>query len=225
MEGSIFYGVSTGPGDPELMSVKAVKTIEKCNVIAAPRTPKGNTMALDIVKKIVDVSHKEIIYTDFAMSEDMAENSKKHDAALELIKKHLDAGRSVAMLSIGDISLYSTFSYVYEKLKNKYKCVIIPGVNSFSACAAAAGVSLTDMKKPLTILPGSCENIDDILSAEGTKIIMKSKKGLGDIINKLDSRNCDYIAVQNCGLENEIISHKGKTKLNDSYFTTILVKE
>lgn len=225
MTRAVFYGVSTGPGDPELMTIRAVRAIEECDVIAAPRTPKGNTLALDIVKKAVDIKDKEIVYTDFAMTRNMAENRAKHDITIQTIEKYLNNGKSVAMLSLGDISLYSTFSYIYDRLKDKYQCEIIAGVNSFSACAAAAGESLTEMNKPLTIVSGSCENLDGVLSSEGNKVIMKSGKGIYDVVKVLNDRDCNYTVVQNCGLDNEIISVKGNKEITDSYFTTILVKE
>ncbi len=149
----------------------------------------------------------------------------KRNTAPHYIEKYLNEGRSVAMLSIGDISLYSTFSYIYDRLKDRYECEIIPGVNSFSACAAAAGESLTEMNKPLTIIPGGCDDIDGILSSQGSKVIMKSGRELYDIVKKLEERGCNYTVVQNCGLENEVVSVKGNREITDSYFTTILVRE
>lgn len=222
MKKAVFFGVSTGPGDPEHMTLKAVRAIEGCDVIAAPRTHKGNSLAFDIVRSIVDLKDKEILNLDFAMSRNADENSRMHDISVRKIEDCLEMGKSVAMLSIGDISLYSTFSYIYDRLRNKYKCEIIPGVNSFSACAAKAGVSLTEMNKPLTIVPGGYENIEAALSSEGTKVIMKSGRGIYSAVQKLRDR--DYVIVQNCGLENEIISVNGGSEISDSYFTTILVK-
>ncbi len=222
MKKAVFYGVSVGPGDPEHITLKAIRAIEACDIIAVPRTHRENSLALDIVGKAVDIKDKEILYLDFAMSRASEENTKKHDLAAEKIEKYLNAGSTVAMLSIGDISLFSTFSYIHERLKDRYECVIIPGVNSFSACAAAAGVSLTQADKPLTIIPGSYESIDDALSVEGNKVIMKSGKEIYDIIKKL--KDIEYTVVQNCGLENERILHNSEEGLKDSYFTTIIVK-
>ncbi len=225
MKRAVFYGVSTGPGDPELITIKAVRTIEKCSVIAVPRTPGGGTLALDIVKSITDIKDKKIIYADFAMTRDAALNRKSHDTVIEDIEKYLDEGISVAMLSIGDISLYSTFGYIYDRLKNKYACEIVPGVNSFSACAARAGESLTKTDRPLTIIPGCHDNAERYLSAEGNLVIMKSGKGIYDIVKCLDEKGRDYTVVQNCGLENEVVSVRGDKEITDSYFTTILIRE
>ena len=73
------YGVSVGPGDSELLTLKAVKVINGCSVIATPITPQGNTMALDIVKGAVDLSNKKIIYAQFAMTKSAKANDKSHN--------------------------------------------------------------------------------------------------------------------------------------------------
>lgn len=224
MKRPIFYGVSVGPGDPELMTIKAVKALEACNIIIAPRTHKGNTLALDIAKSIVDFSNKTIVFADFKMSKNDDENNKSHKVIANIIRGYLIAGDNVAMLSIGDISLYSTFSYILNMLKDEFECQIIAGVTSFSACAGTAKRSLTNMKEPLMIIPASFTDIDSVIKLNGTKVIMKSGKKLEEVITKLNSNNIDYVVVQDCGLESENIVYKNSGKLIDSYFTTILVR-
>ena len=150
-----FYGVSVGPGDPELMTLQAVRRLENCPVIAAPQTPKGGMLALDIAKGAVDLSGKTILPLCFAMSLDPAVQKAAHIEAARAVKEYLDAGQDVAMLNLGDVSVYATFGYLQEILEAEgCKTVMLPGVTSFCAAAARLGQSLTGgMEQPLTIAP------------------------------------------------------------------------
>ena len=96
-----FYGVSVGPGDPELMTLQAVRRLENCPVIAAPQTPKGGMLALDIAKGAVELSGKTILPLRFAMSLDPAVQKAAHIEAARAVKEYLDAGQDVAMLNLG----------------------------------------------------------------------------------------------------------------------------
>ena len=139
-----FYGVSVGPGDPELMTLQAVRRLENCPVIAAPQTPKGGMLALDIAKGAVDLSGKTILPLRFAMSLDPAVQKAAHIEAARAVKEYLDAGQDVAMLNLGDVSVYATFGYLQEILEAEgCKTVMLPGVTSFCAAAARLGQSLT----------------------------------------------------------------------------------
>ena len=139
-----FYGVSVGPGDPELMTLQAVRCLENCPVIAAPQTPKGGMLALDIAKGAVELSGKTILPLRFAMSLDPAVQKAAHIEAARAVKEYLDAGQDVAMLNLGDVSVYATFGYLQEILEAEgCKTVMLPGVTSFCAAAARLGQSLS----------------------------------------------------------------------------------
>ena len=205
-----FYGVSVGPGDPELMTLQAVRRLESCPVIAAPQTPKGGMLALDIAKGAVELSGKTILPLRFAMSLDPAVQKAAHIEAARAVKEYLDAGQDVAMLNLGDLSVYATFGYLQEILEAEgCKTVMLPGVTSFCAVAARLGQSLTGgMEQPLTIAPGRCAA--EVLAAPGAKVLMKSAM------------------VCNCGLPNEEVwpDLTGYDPARSAgYFATILVKE
>lgn len=220
-----FYGVSVGPGDYELMTLKAVKVLEKCRAIAVPKTHRGGTMALDIIENVIDTKGKNIIYLDFIMSRDLDKNRLQHIKNAEIIIRELE-NNDVAMISIGDISVFSSFNYILDIVQKRgYECEIVAGVPSFCAAAAALRESLTVMKKPLHIIPGAYEDTKKALRYDGTKVIMKSGKKIDDVLDSLKDR--DYFVVQNCGMDNEIIYKNGedRKKLSSSYFTTILIKE
>ena len=114
-----FYGVSVGPGDPELMTLQAVRRLENCPVIAAPQTPKGGMLALDIAKGAVELSGKTILPLRFAMSLDPAVQKAAHIEAARAVKEYLDAGQDVAMLNLGDVSVYATSAITMYLFKNR----------------------------------------------------------------------------------------------------------
>ncbi len=222
-----FYGVSVGSGDPQLMTIKAVKTIEKCNIIATPITNNKKMLAFNIASQIVDMSQKTILPLNFLMTRDTQKLNESHNNIADTIAQYLIDGQDVAMLNLGDISVYSTFAYIMEILTERgFECEMISGVTSFCTVAAKLNTSLTTMHKPIHILPAS--NIGDALSFEGTKVIMKSGKELKNIVDEIKKYGLQdkAMAVQNCGLPDEKIYKKIEDiDLNSSYFTTIIIKD
>ena len=224
------YGVSVGPGDPELMTLKAVRCIEQCPVLAAPQTAAGRMLALDIAKGAVDVSGKIILPLHFAMSRDSEVLKASHAAAADAVRAHLDAGRDVALLNLGDVSIYATYGYLEEILTARgYAAVRIAGVPSFCAAAARLGQSLTGgMEQPLTIAPG--RHVEQVLAAPGAKVLMKTGRRLPKTLDALRERGllANSAMVCNCGLPDEAVfpTLTDYDPAQDAgYFATILVKE
>lgn len=224
------YGVSVGPGDPELMTLKAVRCIEQCPVLAAPQTAAGRMLALDIAKGAVDVSGKIILPLHFAMSRDSEVLKASHAAAADAVRAHLDAGRDVALLNLGDVSIYATYGYLEEILTAQgYAAVRIAGVPSFCAAAARLGQSLTGgMEQPLTIAPG--RHVEQVLAAPGAKVLMKTGRRLPKTLDALRERGllAKSAMVCNCGLPDEAVfpALTDYDPAQDAgYFATILVKE
>lgn len=224
------HGVSVGPGDPELMTLKAVRCIEQCPVLAAPQTAAGRMLALDIAKRAVDVSGKIILPLHFAMSRDSEVLKASHAAAADAVRAHLDAGRDVALLNLGDVSIYATYGYLEEILTAQgYAAVRIAGVPSFCAVAARLGQSLTGgMEQPLTIAPG--RHVEQVLAAPGAKVLMKTGRRLPKTLDALRERGllANSAMVCNCGLPDEAVfpALTDYDPAQDAgYFATILVKE
>ena len=225
-----FYGVSVGPGDPELLTLQAVRLIRQCPVLAAPRTSSGRMLALDIAKGAVDVSGKIILPLHFAMSRDPEVLKASHAAAADAVRAHLDAGRDVALLNLGDVSIYATYGYLEEILTARgYAAVRIAGVPSFCAAAARLGQSLTGgMEQPLTIAPG--RHVEQVLAAPGAKVLMKTGRHLPKTLDALRERGllANSAMVCNCGLPDEAVfpALTDYDPAQDAgYFATILVKE
>ena len=228
MKYGILYGVSVGPGDPELMTVKAVRILERCPVVAAPRTAGEKTLALDIASGAADLTGKTILNLEFAMTRDPAELAASHRAAADTLENELREGRDVAMLNLGDVSVYSTFAYMMELLRaDGFESVMIPGVPSFCAVAAALGTGLTEMNEPLHILPAGGMAVDEALRLPGTKVLMKTGRAMPAVraaIGRAGLADKTQL-VQNCGLPDEKICRRLEDASDEiSYFTTMIVK-
>lgn len=229
MKKGILYGVSVGPGDPEHMTLKALRCLEKVPVIAAPRTRGKNNRALDTVVANMDISGKEICYLDFAMKKDSDILDSTHNTQAKQIEEFLAQGKDVAMLNIGDASLFGTFCYVRDIVEaDGYESVTIPGVTSFCAVAAELGQSLTNMGDPLVIIPGSFENASEQLDRPGTKVLMKSASALGEVKKLLAEKGLaeKSAMIADCGLPNQrVFRNIMDSSDNEGYFVTILVQE
>lgn len=228
MEKGTLYGVSIGPGDPELITVKSMNIISRCKYIATPHTGTGDSLALSIVSQAIDLSDKEIMKLEFPMTKDKDILTKSHNEAAESIAKVLDEGEDVAMLNLGDVTIYSTFAYTMDKLLERdYDVEVIPGVTSFCASASQLKIGLTTMNEPLHIIPATGIDIKEALQMSGSKVFMKigrSMPKLIDALNELGIKDNVY-AVENCGLENEKIYHSLDEFDGDmGYFTIVVVK-
>ena len=225
----IFYAVGVGPGDPELLTLKACRILEACPVVAAPRTRSGGMLALDIAQGAVDLTGKEILPLDLTMAVAAEGRTDAHAAAVEQIARRLTEGKHVAMAVLGDVAVYASCTPLMDRLTELgFQCVMIPGVTSFSAAAARLGVSLTEPDRPLAIVPGNVELDQYALQFPGSKVLMKSGIHLDEVRKALEEQGMlDRAAlVANCGLPGELVS-RNLRELPErlSYFTTIIVKE
>lgn len=131
MSKGVLYGVGTGPGDPELLTIKAVRTIESCPVIAAPQTADGAMVALDIVRGAVDLTGKTVIPVRFSMTRDAECRAAEHASLVRELVAHLDAVRDVALLNLGDPSIYATFQRIAPDVRAcGFEARAIPGVRA-----------------------------------------------------------------------------------------------
>lgn len=229
MRQGVFYGVGVGPGDPELMTLKAVRVLERCPVIAAPRTKNGEMLALRIASGAADLTGKTVVPLSFSMDRDPAVRRESHETAAETVRAFLDRGQDVAMPNLGDVSIYATCAYVMELLKDwGYETMMVPGVTSFCASAARLGVSLTEMDQGLHILPGGADT-ESALDLPGTKVLMKSGRQLPAVLEALGRRGLlgSSMLVENCGLPGEAVypDLSRETPPETGYFATLIVRE
>jgi precorrin-2/cobalt-factor-2 C20-methyltransferase len=218
----ILYAVGVGPGDPELLTLKAARILTGADIIAAPK--KGNELgvAFQIAEKAVpEIRTKEILPLDFPMTKDQELLSKAHDEAAGKIETFLRAGKTVALITLGDPTLYSTCSYVTDRVRQKgYPVEYISGVPSF--CAAAAKIATALALGEESILVSDPEKVD--LFCGDTLVILKAGKKLRMLKSKLADSGRDVYLVENCGMPGEKIYH-GLDNIPDEagYLSLIIV--
>ncbi len=227
MKGKLI-GVGVGPGDPELLTIKAEKVLQSVDVVCAPRSaPAKPSIALSIVKPSLDKREDvfEVLEPVFPMTEDKESLENHWDQAADMVADHLEQGRDVAFVTLGDPAIFSTFSYLQQRIGDKGFVVdMIPGITSFTGCAASAGIPLVEKDDILVVVPKVDQRLARIMEHGDTFVIMKTSRHselLKDTIES-DNRNKEIISVQNCSMENEEV-HAGFTK-NKKYLSTTLVK-
>lgn len=227
---SKFYGIGVGPGDETLVTKRAEEIIKAVDVLILPAKDKDSCRAYVIAEKAIpQIKGKECIFIPFPMSMKEPQLSEFHrDVAIQ-VEKLLDEKKSVGFLSIGDVTIYSTFAYIEEIVsKDGYECEYISGIPSFCAAAGRLGIPLTLGDEQMHIIPGSAD-IDEALSLKGTLVFMKSGKRLLELKQRLlaDSTidNSSVFAVSNCGMDNEIVSVGAENITEESgYLTVVVVK-
>ena len=222
-------GIGVGPGDSELLTLKAAKVLENVPVIFSPKSSKEKeSIALSIVKPIIekrkDYKRLMVVEPIFPMIEDKNELEKVWSSAAEMIAQYLDSGRDVAFITLGDSSIFSTYSYVQKKLINRYEIETIPGITSFTACAAAKNEALVAQNDILTIVPKIDDRLEHILEYSDSIVLMKASRNTSKLESVIEDKNRpkEIYSVQNCTRENEkIIEGFSNEK---PYLTTTVIK-
>ena len=226
-----FYGIGVGPGDPELLTVKAIDALKKIDVLIAPKTEKkSDSVALSIARPYLKPS-VEIIFQTFPMVRDFAAEKKIFEANTNEILKNLRGGRNVGFATLGDPMFYSTYIYIFKLLEPRgVKIVTVPGVPAFLAIAAQIGRPLAYGNDILTIIPATAEldAIKNFLDKADATVLMKVYKNFPEVVDALAARNLidEAILVSRCGLDDEkiitdVAAHKDEP-LN--YLSTILTR-
>ncbi|MGI6755122.1 MAG: precorrin-2 C(20)-methyltransferase [Atopobiaceae bacterium] len=225
MNGSgTFFGVSVGPGDKDLLTLKAVKTLESAGCIAAPQSGGSRRMALDIVDEYIH--DKKIIDVCTPMTHDESELARAHRQAAELIVDQLIQGKDVAMVVLGDIGIYSTFHAIATHVMAAgFEVEIIPGVTSFCAAAAKLKIPLCQGQQSLLITP-ACGGVDAALNLDANCVLMKPSHDISEIRECLSAHGLlDHAsAVSDVGHPDERIYRSLKdAPATLGYFSLVIV--
>ncbi len=151
------YGVGVGPGDPELMTLKAVRILKEADVIVhSGEKPKESTAYQIAIQAVPEIARKEVISITVPMTYDRELQDAEHHRAVSRIKEYLDEGKDIAVLILGDPSVYSSFSYIRTILdRDGYPTATISGVPSFCAAAARLNIPLVEWDEQLHIIPAA----------------------------------------------------------------------
>jgi len=198
MKGKLI-GVGLGPGDPELMTLKAHRLIAGAEVVAYPALENGESFARSIAAMSIPAGATEITIR-IPMTVERGPAQAAYDQGAADIATHLEAGRNVVVLCEGDPFFYGSFMYLFSRLAADYKTEVVPGVTSVTTCAAVSGRPLTARNDVLTIIPGPLDS-DEMrrqIEAAGAIAIMKVGRHLGRIRSLLTdmglATNATYVA-------------------------------
>ena len=223
------YGIGTGPGDPELITVKAVRILGSADVVIVPESgsDKGS-IALEIAKDYIN-GKAEILTLTFPMIHDESEKRANRLENSQVIRDLVESGKTVVFLTLGDPMLYSTYIYILEHLVHSgIEIETVPGVTSFCASAAAGNMPLAKQNEELRIVPlskdtdiaGHLKDGDNIVfmkvSSDSTRLADELIKAEGIVECLISSK---------CGRDEEFINHDlNRLYEGVPYMTTVMVK-
>ncbi len=229
MQGKL-YGVGVGPGDPELLTLKALRLIKENEVIAVPGKDIRASVAYQIVKGAYeDLDKKTLIPVAMPMTKDPQVLKANHDKAADQVEDYLRKGKNVVFLTLGDTTVYSTYLYVHKRiLERGYEAEIVSGITSFCAVAARMNMGLVEADQPLHVIPATykAQEMDEILKLPGTKVLMKTGKKMKQVKESIEKSGQKAVMIENCGMPSEKIYRSAEEIPEDSgYYSLIIVKE
>lgn len=211
------------------MTLKAKRLIEECDIVAVPVKKEGEeSVALNIARGAASVPEEKVRRILFTMNKDKAKREECRQAAAEAIMEYLDAGQSVAMPVLGDVGIYSTYSYVHKKLiQAGYEVQMISGIPSFCAGASKANISIVEGNEGFGVIP-SLKGIDQVKKAMGVfdnLVIMKVGSHVKEVydILKAEGKEDNAIIISNVGMEGEYVGPLLPDR-EYGYFTTMIIK-
>ncbi len=245
--------IGVGPGDPELLTLKAVRILKAVKCICVPKgREEGSSMALNIIKKIISVDNKKLIEAHFPMRKTKAsapgsperrksfrggahacELDAKWNETVDTVLGILNSGVDMAFITIGDPTIYSTFFYLYDRLLElnpSLSIEIIPGISSITASAAQAGISLGLADERIAVLPATYANdIGMVLEHFDTVILMKVHKVFDQVLAMLDASGLTGKAlyISRTGMDDEqVVRDIGTLRGKElSYFSMVIIKK
>ena len=226
MRGTV-YGVGVGPGDPELMTLKAIRLIRENRYIALPAEKPRESLAYRIaVQAVPELADKELVAVHMPMIRDKAKLREAHEKGARQLMDLADQGENVVFLTLGDPTVYCTFSYLQHILEAEgYPVVLVSGITSFCAAAARLGLSLGEWDEPIHVLPAA-HKTGDRLDLEGTYVLMKSASHMREVKEMLGKSGRRVHAVIDCGMDSEKVCRSLEEIPDDAgYFSLIIAKE
>jgi precorrin-2/cobalt-factor-2 C20-methyltransferase len=227
-----FYGVGVGPGDPELLTLKAQRVLQAVPVVAVPKGCGKRSYAYSVVQAFLDETRQEVLELTFSMSTEEEVQRPYWQAAIEEIEKRLAQRKDVAFLTEGDPFFYSTFIPLYRLMQQQHPGVrieVVPGVTSVAAVAAVSGLPLARAEEKIAILPATSVRsaLPEIFKTFNTVVLMKVSSVLDEVIDELTAMGLKEQAclVEKCTTAEERVIHDLDSVRGQQlhYFSTLLV--
>lgn len=223
---AVLYGVGLGPGDPDLMTLRAHRLIAGADVIAYPSLAGGSSFARAIAAAAIRPGVEEIVM-EVPMSTARAPAQAAYDTGAARIAKVLDSGRDVVCLCEGDPFFYGSFMYLFARLAVRYRVEVVPGVTSLTACAARAAMPLVARNERLTVLPGPLPEDELRARIEGAEsvAIMKVGRHMAKIRCVIEALGLTARAVyvERASLPQEVVCPLAEAPDDAPYFSMILL--
>jgi len=220
------YGIGLGPGDPELMTIKAARLIGSCLVVAYPALPGSDSFARSIAAGYISEGTHEI-RLDIPMTRERDPAQQAYDLGASRIAEALELGQDVAFLCEGDPFFYGSFMYVHARLADRHRVEVIPGVASVMASASRLSLPLTARNEVFSVLPAPLDDntLRPRMEQADSFAIMKLGRHMPRIRALLDdmglTANAHYI--ERATLENERLMPLSEAPQTAPYFSMILV--
>jgi len=227
-----FYGLGVGPGDPELITIKAINIANRVDILIAPETASGKgSIAYDIIKGHL-VDERKIRFQTYPMTYDANKLDSTWNENVKEIMDFLKQGKDVAFITLGDPMIYSTYIYIMGLIKKMgMEVQTVPGITSFCAAASRLNLPLAEGDETVAIIPAAydCENLDEIINTCDNIVLMKPSKGFEKIVEKLENFQLadKTVMIQKCGHGDEKIYHDLREVEKDKvpYLSMLITKK
>lgn len=232
--------VGCGPGDPDLLTVKAVKAIQNADIIMCPTSKEGKpSIAFSVISSILDkTKNQEIVNLVFPMTKDKKTLESTWEKNSKILAEGVLAGKNVVYITIGDPYLYSTWIYLHREISKNYpeiKITVIPGIVSMFTFASKVGISLAEGAEKFSVIP-SCydlSQVKEIAKNSDTMVFLKDGRYFDQVVELLKesgfSDDSIFAIGQDLDTENEIVKkltlgEVTKDTLTSKYFSILVVK-
>lgn len=228
------YGIGVGPGDPELITLKAVNILKRVDIVFAASSKKNNhSLAVSIAKSYIPETTTVKILS-FQMTKDKDKTKKTWLENAEEIINHLKQGKDAAFVTLGDSLTYSTFGYILKNIQTiapDLHIESIPGITSYQAAASRVNLSLVEGEESLMIMSGvnGGSRLRNLNVKPENIVFLKAYKNIGDIIDSINESGLmeNSVGITGCGLEDEkiVTDIKRFAGMPPDYWTLIIAKK
>lgn len=223
----VLYGIGVGPGDPELLTLKAVRLIKECDVIMAPGADCCDSIAYKIaVQAVPELKEKDCYGVHLPMTRDKVVLHASHKRAAAQVIAILEQGKQIGFLNLGDVTVYASYLYIHSLVTARgYRAELVNGIPSFCAVAARLGIGLGENSDQIHIL-SQPEQIADGLKLPGTKVIMKMGRNMAAAKRQITEAGLTAMMVENCGMGGEQV-YRTVDEIDEraGYYSLLIVKE
>jgi len=229
-----FYGIGVGPGDPELLTLKAVRVLNQVDhVFAAASSKNDYSLALDIARCHLRPA-TPVDCLNFPMTFEPEHLETAWQANCETVRDLLVAGKDVAFLTLGDPMTFSTFNYLLRKVRRQLpraRVQVIPGITSFQAAAACATIPLAEGEETITVISGAKggERLREVIAVSDNVVLMKAYKQFPQILSHIEALGLEHKCcfISRCGLEGEVVeTNFGRmSAMNPHYLSLMILKK